>query len=125
MTSAGGPLSFRPGEAVVVESLIGAGHAELRIGLSGDVELPDFVALVLGADRKVRHDADLVFYNNVQTVDEAVVLEGRRHGTEWVRVDLTAIDASVQRVVFGCANGSLEAGQQHELTLFVADPDGA
>jgi len=59
----------------------------------------DLVALILGADRRVRSDADMVFYNQTATSDGSVVHAGKvtadSGGSDDVLVDLSAVDADV------------------------------
>ncbi|HEY5882426.1 MAG TPA: TerD family protein [Nakamurella sp.] len=59
----------------------------------------DLVALILGADRRVRTDADMIFYNQTATADGSVVHTGKitadSGGSDDVLIDLTAVDADV------------------------------
>lgn len=67
----------------------------------------DASALLLGADGRVRSDADFVFYNQPQHPGGAVAHRGKSESGPWrhdaVWVDLTAMDAGVDRVVLGAS----------------------
>jgi stress response protein SCP2 len=123
MTQIGGPRVLRPGEAVPIRELAGGGLAPrvVHIGLSALDPAPDHVAFLVGAQGKVRTDDDFVFYNQPASGDGAVTHSGRHEGTEWLRVDLAALDADVERVVFGSAGGSLDMLSSTPLTLSMSD----
>ncbi|CAM5450417.1 TerD family protein OS=Streptomyces rimosus subsp. rimosus (strain ATCC / DSM 40260 / JCM 4667/ NRRL 2234) OX=1265868 GN=SRIM_022475 PE=3 SV=1 [Streptomyces rimosus subsp. rimosus] len=69
---------------------------------SGDGDA-DVSILLLGADGKVRSDADFFFYNNPAADDGSVQLLGKTptaNGSEdRVGIDLTAVPADVERLV--------------------------
>jgi len=67
----------------------------------------DLVALILGADRRVRSDADMVFYNQTATPDGSVVHAGKvtadSGGSDDVLVDLSAIDSDVHSLTLAAS----------------------
>ncbi|NMO00412.1 stress protein [Gordonia sp. TBRC 11910] len=71
--------------------------APLRIELSGTGV--DVLAFQLGADRRVRSDADLVFFNQPRSPEGAVVLAG----PSTVTVDLAALPDDIERVAVAVA----------------------
>ncbi|RIY32094.1 chemical-damaging agent resistance protein C [Psittacicella hinzii] len=83
------------------------------VGLGWDVRATDgeafdldASAFLIKADNKVRSDADFIFYNQLKSVDGSVVHQGdNRTGAgdgddEALIVDLNAVPAEIQRVVF-------------------------
>ena len=58
------PRPLRPGEALSLTDLGPTAAGVLSIGLNTVGVVPDLVAMLVGANAKVRTDDDLVFYNN-------------------------------------------------------------
>ncbi|MCG2620707.1 TerD family protein [Arthrobacter sp. I2-34] len=79
----------------------------------------DASALLLGANGKVRSSADFIFYNQRAAADGSVVHEGdNRTGEgggddETILVDLSAVAADVERVVFVVSIDQAEARGQN------------
>lgn len=68
-------------------------HYTVRVAAAGPPGLVDVTAVLLGADGKVRSDADFVFYNNPAAHGARLV------GADAVAVDLSAVPATVHRVL--------------------------
>ncbi|WP_394325123.1 TerD family protein [Streptomyces rimosus] len=95
---------------------------------SGDGDA-DVSILLLGADGKVRSDADFFFYNNPAADDGSVQLLGKTptaNGSEdRVGIDLTAVPADVERLVVAASQyGSARFGELDDLRVTVADRTG-
>ncbi|MFD7663151.1 TerD family protein [Streptomyces sp. NPDC059788] len=95
---------------------------------SGDGDA-DVSVLLLGADGKVRGDADFFFYNNPAAADGSVQLLGKTptaNGSEdRVSIDLTAVPAEVERLVVAASQyGAARFGQLDDLRVTVADRTG-
>jgi tellurium resistance protein TerD len=79
----------------------------------------DASALLLGANGKVRSSSDFIFYNQRAAADGSVVHEGdNRTGEgggddEQIMVDLSAVAADVERVVFVVSIDQAEARRQN------------
>jgi stress response protein SCP2 len=109
------------------------GALRLRIVVTwdqGEAEVDlDASALLLGADRRVRSDADLVFYNQPSTVDGAVQYLGEtstENGSqESLAVDLESLPADVHTVAVTASAGAGALRQLSGLSLLVLDPTGA
>ncbi|MGW5354138.1 TerD family protein [Streptomyces sp. NPDC004031] len=89
----------------------------------------DASALLLGADGKVRGDADLVFYNQPAHPSGAVRHAGTAEGggilAEWLEVDLPRVEPGVQRVLIaGSCDGGV-FGQVPGLYVQALAADGA
>ena len=67
----------------------------VRWASRGDAVDVDLVALIIGEDRRVRSDADMIFYNQPGTGDGSVVHAGKvlgdGHGTDDVSVDIALL----------------------------------
>jgi len=83
--------------------------------------VPDLVALLIGADGRVRTDDDLVFYNNPLSSDGAVAYQGGTGDGESLRLRCSALDADVARVIVGCAGGVLDQRGTAQLALAITD----
>jgi tellurium resistance protein TerD len=89
------------------------GLTAVTVGLGWDVRTTDGAgfdldssAILLGADDKARSNADFVFYNNAASADGSVKhsgdnVTGAGEGDdERIMVDLAAVPADVQKIVF-------------------------
>lgn len=123
MVDGGSPRILRPGEAVPLQELGGAHASEgdLHVTLAAAGSVPDLVALLIGADGRVRTDDDLVFYNNPVSSDGAVAYEGGTGDGESLRLRCSALDADVARVIVGCAGGVLDQRGTAQLALAITD----
>ncbi|MFH9420072.1 TerD family protein [Streptomyces sp. NPDC017529] len=89
----------------------------------------DVSILLLGADGKVRGDADFFFYNNPAAADGSVQLLGKTptaNGSEdRVIIDLSAVSPDVERLVVAASQyGSARFGELDDLRVTVADRTG-
>ena len=102
------------------------GLSQIRIGLGWDIRVTDGAAFdldasafLLGADNKVRSDADFIFYNNLRSADGAVVHAGdNRTGAgdgddEVITVDLSKVDPGVARIQVAVTIDEAEARRQN------------
>ena len=123
MVDGGSPRILRPGEAVPLQELGGAHASEgdLHVTLAAAGSVPDLVALLIGADGRVRTDDDLVFYNNPVSSDGAVAYQGSTGDGESLRLRCSALDADVARVIVGCAGGVLDQRGTAQLALAITD----
>ncbi|MCM2428604.1 TerD family protein [Streptomyces sp. RKAG337] len=100
-------------------------RAVLRWSPGAGVPDVDASALLLGADGRVRSDADFVFYNEprhpsglARHLPKKRVAEGL---TDTVEVDLTSLDASVARVVIAASADGGSFGQVPDLHVLLFD----
>ena len=89
----------------------------------------DVSVLLLGADGKVRGDADFFFYNNPVAADGSVHLLGKTptaDGSEdRISLDLAAMPPDVERVVVGASRyGGARFGELDGLRVTLADSTG-
>lgn len=88
----------------------------------------DASALLLGADRRVRSDADFVFYNQPESPDGSVRFLGTGVTEEGaqarITIDLSAVDAAVETVALVGSTASGTFGALGKLSLHVVDGAG-
>ncbi|MFH5228327.1 TerD family protein [Antrihabitans spumae] len=93
-----------------------------------DLDL-DASALLLGADDRVRGDADFVFYNQTESADASVRYLGKSTTEEGqqerLSIDLAAIPDDVTKVVIAGSSGERALGECGKLALQVQDGTGA
>ncbi|WP_339485633.1 TerD family protein [Pseudomonas sp. EL_65y_Pfl2_R95] len=100
----GGNLSLTKTDASLTKLLIGLGW-DPRATDGADFDL-DASAFLLGANGKVRSDADFIFYNQLKSQDGSVEHTGdNRTGAgdgddEVLKVDLNAVAADVDKIAF-------------------------
>lgn len=100
----GGNLSLSKTDPSLTKILVGLGW-DPRATDGTEFDL-DASALLLGANGKVRSEADFIFYNQLKSIDGSVEHAGdNRTGAgdgddEVVKVDLSRIPADVDKVVF-------------------------
>ncbi|WP_267387285.1 TerD family protein [Sphingomonas sp. GC_Shp_3] len=100
--SKGGNISLSKEEPGLTSILIGLGW-DTRMSDGADFDL-DASAFLLGPGDRVRGDEDFIFYNNLRSSDGAVEHTGdNRTGAgegddEAIKVDLTRVPASVQKI---------------------------
>lgn len=111
--SKGGSLSLSKEAPGLVRTRIGLGwDARSTAGEAFDL---DASALLLGADGKVRTDADFIFYNQPKDAAGSVVHQGDNKtgegdgDDEQITVDLSLVPADVQKIVFAV---SIHEGQE-------------
>lgn len=109
----GGSLSLSKEDPSLVRTRIGLGwDARSTDGAPFDL---DASALLLGADGKVRSDADFIFYNQPKDEVGSVVHQGDNKtgdgdgDDEQITVDLSLVPADVQKIVFAV---SIHEGQE-------------
>lgn len=89
----------------------------------------DVSVLLLGADGKVRSDADFYFYNNPSAADGSVHLLGKQPAGEGsedrISFDLTAVPAGVERIVIAASRyeGALFS-ELDDLRVTLSDASG-
>lgn len=90
------------GQNVPVDAEASSLRLSIRWSTVADPVDVDLVVLILGADRRVRSDADMIFYNQPATADGSVVLAGKvaadSGGSDDVLIDLSAVEPDVQMV---------------------------
>lgn len=102
--SKGGNVSLSKEAPGLRRIIVGLGW-DARASDGGDFDL-DASAFLCGANGKVRHDQDFVFYNNLRSPDGSVEHTGdNKTGAgdgddESLKVDLGKIPADVQKIVF-------------------------
>jgi stress response protein SCP2 len=106
--------------------------SQLRIVLewsfdSDPVDL-DVVALLLGEQRKVRSDADLIFYNQSASADGAVVLAAKAlnadQGSNELMIDLDVVAADVHCIAVAASCEGAVFGDLTGASIGVHDPAG-
>ncbi|AMM34265.1 chemical-damaging agent resistance protein C [Sinomonas atrocyanea] len=101
--SKGGNLSLTKTDPGLTKAIVGLGWDPRTT--TGDAFDLDASALLVGANGKVRSDADFIFYNQKQTPDGSVThLGDNRTGEgegddEQIQVELTKVAADVERIV--------------------------
>ena len=100
----GGNVSLKNVDPGIKKAMVGLGwDARVTDGAAFDLDASVFM---LGADGKVRSDADFIFYNNPSSSDGSVLhggdnLTGAGEGDdEQVNVDLTSVPNDVQKLIF-------------------------
>ncbi|MFE6127695.1 VWA domain-containing protein [Streptomyces sp. NPDC056437] len=81
----------------------------------------DASALLLTEGGRVRDDGDFVFYNQPRHSSGAVRHQGKRDGTDTVEVDLSSLEACVDRVVLSASADGGTFGQLRGLRLLLLD----
>jgi tellurium resistance protein TerD len=112
----GGSLSLSKEDPTLVRTRIGLGwDARSTDGAPFDL---DASALLLGADEKVRSDADFIFYNQPKDEVGSVVHQGDNKtgegdgDDEQITVDLSLVPADVQKILFAVSiHEGVERGQ--------------
>jgi stress response protein SCP2 len=85
----------------------------------------DISALLLGADKKVRGDADFIFYNQPTHPTGGVRHEGKSAGADAVSIDVSKLPPDVDRVTIGASAEGGAFGKVPGLHLLVLDGSGA
>ena len=113
----GGNLSLSKTDPTLTNVLIGLGW-DPRATDGQDFDL-DASAFLLGANGKVRSEADFIFYNQLKSADGSVEHAGdNRTGAgdgddEVVKVDLTRVPADVDKIVFVVTIHEADAREQN------------
>lgn len=96
-----------------------------RAGGVGDV---DVIALLTGADRRVRSSDDMIFYNQRSSADGSAVHSGKvvgdAGGSDGIVLDLGAVAADVHAVVLAASTDGQSFGEFDELEWRTSDADG-
>ena len=120
-----GEIALVKGQNVPVEGELSSLRLSVRWSTNGDPVDVDVVALMLGADRRVRSDADMIFYNQPATADGSVVLAGKvaadAGGSGDVLVDLSAVDADVRSLTLVATTDGATLADLHGLEWQVID----
>ena len=106
-------VSLQKGGNVSLEK-VAPGMTKCQVGLGWDTRATDGAdfdldasCFLVGADGKVRSDADFIFYNNLKSACGAVEhtgdnLTGEGDGDdEMVKVDLSMVPADITRIILG------------------------
>lgn len=115
--SKGGNLSLSKSDPSLSRAVLGLGW-DTRATDGQDFDL-DASAFLLGANGKVRSEADFIFYNQLKSVDGSVEHTGdNRTGTgegddEQIKLDLSRIPADVQTVAFTVTIHEAESRRQN------------
>ncbi|ADV67804.1 TerD family protein [Deinococcus maricopensis] len=115
--SKGGNLSLTKQDPTLTNVLIGLGW-DVRATEGQDFDL-DASAFLLGANDKVRSDADFVFYNQPRSSEGSVEHTGdNRTGAgegddEQVKIDLTRVPADVQKIALTVTIHEADARRQN------------
>lgn len=96
-------------------------RAELSWSAGPGVPDVDASALLLAGSGRVRDDADFVFYNAPRHASGAVEHLGKQGSVDRVAVDLTRLEADVERVVFAASADGGTFGQVRDLRLVLVD----
>lgn len=115
--SKGGNLSLTKTDPGLQKAVVGLGwDPRTTTGEAFDL---DASALLLGANGKVRSDADFIFYNQPSTPDGSVAHQGdNRTGDgggddEIIAVDLAAVPADVERIVIAVSIDQADVRRQN------------
>jgi tellurium resistance protein TerD len=115
--SKGGNVSLTKEAPGLTAVLVALGW-DVRTTTGADFDL-DASALLLSSSGKVASDKDFVFYNNLKSPDGSVEhtgdnLTGEGEGDdEIVKVDLTAVPANIEKIVFPVSIYDAENRQQN------------
>ncbi|MGY3564903.1 TerD family protein [Sinomonas sp. RB5] len=115
--SKGGNLSLTKTDPGLTKAIVGLGWDPRTT--TGDAFDLDASALLVGANGKVRSDADFIFYNQKQTPDGSVThLGDNRTGEgegddEQIQVELTKVAADVERIVVVVSIDQAESRRQN------------
>lgn len=115
--SKGGNLSLSKSDPGLVKAMIGLGW-DARSTAGDDFDL-DASALLIGANGKVRSDADFVFYNQMRDADGSVTHQGdNRTGEgdgddEQILIDLSRVPADVAKIVIAVSIHEADARRQN------------
>lgn len=112
------------GQNVRLDSEVSSLRLSVRWGCTSKPVDVDLVALILGPDRRVRTDADMIFYNHTATADGSVVHAGKvtadSGGSDDVLVDLTAVAAEVHSLTVAASTDGAAFGEVDHLEWWVA-----
>jgi tellurium resistance protein TerD len=133
--SKGGNLSLTKQAPRLTEIVVGLGwDARTTDGAHFDL---DASAFVLGSDGKVRSDQDFIFYNNLKSLDGSIEhlgdnVTGDAIGdNEWIKIDLAAVPADVDKIAIAVTIDQAEIRQQnfgqvaHAYVRVLSDVDGS
>ncbi|MGT2462108.1 TerD family protein [Sinomonas atrocyanea] len=115
--SKGGNLSLTKTDPGLTKAIVGLGWDPRTT--TGDAFDLDASALLVGANGKVRSDADFIFYNQKQTPDGSVThLGDNRTGEgegddEQIQVELAKVAADVERIVVVVSIDQAESRRQN------------
>lgn len=120
-----GEIALVKGQNVPIDSAVSSLRMSIRWSTAANPVDLDVVALMLGADRRVRSDADMIFYNQPATADGSVVLAGKvtadSGGSDDVLVDLSAIEPDVHSVTVVASTDGGAFADLDELDWLVID----
>jgi stress response protein SCP2 len=105
---------------------VASGQVRAALCWTGGPDVPDVdvSALLLDASGRVSSDGDFVFYNQPVHASAAVRHAGKTVGAQCrdvIDVDLTAVEASVERIVLAASSDGGTFGQVPGLFLVISD----
>lgn len=120
-----GEIVLVKGQNVPIDGELSSLRLSVRWSTTDDPVDVDVVALMLGADRRVRSDADMIFYNQPATADGSVVLAGKvaadAGGSGDVLVDLSAVEPDVRSLTLVATTEGATLADLHVLEWLVND----
>ena len=120
-----GELLLVKGQNVPVDGGVASLRLSVRWSTTADPVDVDVVALMLGADGRVRSDADMIFYNQPATADGSVVLAGKvaadAGGSGDVLVDLSAVEPGVRSLTLVATTDGATLADLQALEWLVID----
>lgn len=102
---------------------VGADRVRIELRWTAGAGVPDVdvSALLVGADGRVRRDADFVFYNQPRHASGAVAHTGKSGSSDTLEITLGAVEAAIDRVVVAASSDDGSFGQVPGLSLAVVD----
>lgn len=102
---------------------VGADRVRIELRWTAGAGVPDVdvSALLVGADGRVRRDADFVFYNQPRHASGAVAHTGKSGSSDTLEITLGAVEAAIDRVVVAASSDGGAFGQVPGLSLAVVD----
>ena len=121
-------LELVKGQNVPLDPEVKSVRMTTRWTARGDGADVDQVALIVGADRRVRSDADMIFYNQPSTADGSVVHAGKvlggGRGSDDVSVDIASLGEDVTGVTVAASTDGSPFGEFTELEWCVIAQTG-
>src|SRR6478672_1399974 len=122
-----GTQQLLKGQNIVLDPEISNVKMSVRWSSQSNSANVDLVALVVGENRLVRSDADMIFYNQTATSDGSVVHAGKvtggGQGADDVSVDIAALAEDVGALIVA-ASADAAFGQLDELVWLVLTENG-
>ena len=114
------PLQLVKGQNVALDPEIKNLKLSVRWTAVSSAANVDLVALLVGSDRRVRSDADMIFYNQTSTADGSVVhagkVAGNGKGSDEVSVDISSLAEDVDGLTVAASTDGAPFGDLQELS---------